>query len=390
MIFTFRSVVAGLLVVVATTACSESDADAGSGAEGYRIGAVLDITGPGASLGAAQRDTLELLVDELNKSGGIDGENVELVIEDNESTEEGAVRATEQLINEEGVALLLGASRTGPSLAMRPIAEDAEVPMISLASNSAIVEDSKWVFKTAQNDSVALERMVSYAEEQGWNSLGVMRDSSGLGEGVTETLTELATAAGVEVVADEKFAPDATDFTAQVVRLRNAGADANIIWGVVPASPLAQRAYDAIGPDSPVMHSHGVSNAQFLEAADGSAEGIIVPASRLLVPDELPADHPQHGAVAQFTELVQDRTGEAPSAFAGYAHDAFALAVDALEAEGPDREALRNHLEGVQDFVGVTGVYSFSEGDHAGLGQDAMVMVTVKDGGWSLLEGDAL
>ncbi|MBA3367634.1 MAG: ABC transporter substrate-binding protein, partial [Geodermatophilaceae bacterium] len=117
------------------------------------IGAVLDITGAGASLGVPERDTLELLAEQLNADGGIDGREVELIIEDNASTEDGAARATTKLITEDQVDIILGASRTGPSLAMRPIAESSEIPMISLAANQAIVDGSEWVFKTAQNDS---------------------------------------------------------------------------------------------------------------------------------------------------------------------------------------------------------------------------------------------
>jgi hypothetical protein len=107
---------------------------------------------------------------------------------------------------------------------MRPLAESSQTPMISLAANQAIVDGSEWVFKTAQNDRVVIERMIGYMEQQGFTTIGLARDASGFGEGVQEMFDEIGADAGISVVATEKFAPDATDFTAQMVNLRDAAA----------------------------------------------------------------------------------------------------------------------------------------------------------------------
>ena len=223
-------------MTLSLAACAESDDGGGGGGGGsadetgpIKIGAVLDITGAGASLGVPERQALELLAGQLEEEGGIDGREVELIIEDNQSTEDGAAKAMNKLVNEDEVDIVLGASRTGPSLAMRPIAESTETPMISLAANQAIVEGSEWVFKTAQNDRVVIERMIDYMAEQGWSTVGLARDASGFGEGVAEMFDEIGAEQGISVVATEKFAPDATDFTAQMVNLRNADADVNVI-----------------------------------------------------------------------------------------------------------------------------------------------------------------
>jgi branched-chain amino acid transport system substrate-binding protein len=194
-----------------------------------------------------ERQALELLHEQLEEEGGINGREVELLIEDNQSTEDGAAKAMSKLVNEEEVDIVLGASRTGPSLAMRPLAESSQTPMISLAANQAIVDGSEWVFKTAQNDRVVIERMIGYMEQQGFTTIGLARDASGFGEGVQEMFDEIGADAGISVVATEKFAPDATDFTAQMVNLRNAKADVNIIWGIPPAAALAQKAYRQLG-----------------------------------------------------------------------------------------------------------------------------------------------
>ncbi|MCZ2820509.1 ABC transporter substrate-binding protein [Modestobacter sp. VKM Ac-2977] len=384
-------------MTLSLAACAESDDGGGGGGGGsadetgpIKIGAVLDITGAGASLGVPERQALELLAGQLEEEGGIDGREVELIIEDNQSTEDGAAKAMNKLVNEDEVDIVLGASRTGPSLAMRPIAESTETPMISLAANQAIVEDSEWVFKTAQNDRVVIERMIDYMAEQGWSTIGLARDASGFGEGVAEMFDEIGAEKGISVVATEKFAPDATDFTAQMVNLRDAGADVNVIWGIPPAAGLAQRAYDQLGIETPVMQSHGIGNQVFLDTAGDAAEGMVAPLGRLVVAEQLPEDDPQKEIITSFIDDYTAEYGAGPSTFSGHAYDAWQLAVDALSEEGTDPQAIRDHLESITDFTGISGVFTMTPEDHAGLSKEALALVTVENGQWQLVpdQGD--
>ncbi|MCO1660181.1 ABC transporter substrate-binding protein [Pseudonocardia humida] len=352
----------------------------------FKIGAVLDITGAGASLGVPERDTLTLLTEQLNAQGGIDGRQVEMIIEDNASTEDGAARAATKLITEDQVDILLGASRTGPSLAMRPIAESTPIPMISLAANAAIVNGSQWVFKTAQNDSVVIENIVRDAASKGYRTLALARDASGFGEGVRELFDEIGGPQGVSVVAVESFAPDATDFTAQMVNVRNANADAVVIWGIPPAAGLAQKAYVQLGVGKPVYQSHGIGNQVFLDTAAEAADGLVAPLGRLVVADQLPEDDPQKKVITDFVAAYRAEYDAAPSTFAGHAYDGFQLAVDALRNAGTEPDAIRQHLEGVDDFVGVSGTFTMSPDDHSGLTADDLVLVTVANKQFQLVQ----
>jgi branched-chain amino acid transport system substrate-binding protein len=376
---------------LALAGCAESESEGGGGGDDsgpIKIGAVLDITGAGASLGVPERQTLQMLARQLNADGGIDGRRVELLIEDDQSAEDTAAKAATKLVTEDEVDILLGASRTGPSLAMRPIAESNEVPMISLAANAAIVDGSSWVFKTAQNDSVVLENIVDLASERGWRTLSLVRDASAFGEGVEEALTELGAPEGIRVVATEKFAPDASDFTAQMVNVREAGADANLIWGIPPAAALAQKAYAQLDLGAPVIQSHGIGNQVFLDAAGPSANGLLAPLGRLLVADQLPESDPQKQVIERFVADFQDEYGQPPSTFGGHAYDGFKIAVQALREVGTDPDALRDHIEQTQGFVGISGVFSFSPDDHSGLDKTALAIVTVEDGDWKLVDAN--
>lgn len=386
----FAVILASVALVVGGCAESEPAPDQGGGAGTteagpIRVGAVLDITGAGASLGVPERQTLELLAEQLNAEGGIDGREVELLIEDDQSTEDGAARAMNTLVSQEQVDIVLGASRTGPSLAMRPTAEQNQIPMISLAANQAIVDGSTWVFKTAQNDRVVIERMIAYMQEQGYQSIGLARDASGFGEGVQEMMDEVGSEAGISVVATEKFAPDATDFTAQMVNIRDAGADVNVIWGIPPAAALAQKAYRQLGITTPVMQSHGIGNQVFLDTAGESADGLVAPLGRLVVADQLPDDDPQKEVITTFIADYTEKYGEGPSTFSGHAYDGWMLAMDAFREVGTDKAAVRDYLEQVEGFVGISGIFTMTPEDHSGLSSEALVLVTVEGGEWRLL-----
>lgn len=381
------AVAAALALALAGCAESEDGGDSGGGgtASGpIKVGAVLDITGAGASLGVPERKTLEMLAKSV---GDVGGRKVELIVEDNQSTEDGAAKAINKLLTQDKVDIVLGASRTGPSLAMRPIAESAKIPMISLAANKAIVDGARYVFKTAQNDSVVIENMIELAKRRGWKKLALARDSSGFGEGVQELIDAQGKADGISVVTTEKFAPDATDFTAQMVNIRNARADANIIWGIPPAAALAQKAYKQLGITAPVIQSHGIGNSVFLQTAGASADGLIAPLGRLVVAGQLPADDPQKKVITDFVaQYAAAYPGEAPSTFAGHAYDGWTLAIEAIKAVGTDKEKVRDWLEGAKGIVGISGVFTMSAQDHSGLTKDALVLTTVKDEKFALLE----
>jgi branched-chain amino acid transport system substrate-binding protein len=372
------------LLAVAVGACAEDGNGGGADTGGpIRVGAILDITGAGASLGVPERKTLELLTKKTNEAGGIGNRKIELTIEDNQSTEDGAAKAMNELVSK-NVDIIIGASRTGTSLAMRPIAESAKMPMISMAANVKVTDGATWVFKTAQNDAAVLANVVDYAKSKGWKKIGLARDSSAFGEGVAELLNELGKADGISVVVTEKFAPDATEFTAQMLNIRNAKADMNLIWGIPPAAALAQKAYKQLGITAPVMQSHGIGNQVFLDTAGTSADGLVAPVGRLVVADQLPASDPQKAVLTKFVADYRAAYNETPSTFAGHAWDAFQLAADAFKAVGTDKQKVRDKLEQVKGFVGITGIYMMTAKDHSGLGKDALVLVTVQNSKWAL------
>ncbi len=371
----------GLALGLATTmaACSETKsagtATGGDAGGEIKVGVVLDITGAGASLGVPERQTVEMLAEQVNAAGGINGRKLKLFIEDNQSTEDGAAKATSKLLNTEKVDILLGASRTGPSLAMRPLAEKAEKPMISFAANAKIVDGSKWVFKTAQNDRVVLEKMVDDMKAKGITKVAVARDASGFGEGIPEMLTEIGKSAGITVTTVQKFAPDATDFTSQMLGLRDS---------IPPAAGLAQKAYKQLALNVPVYQSHGIGNQAFLDTAGDTANGLLAPMGRMLVANQLKDDDPQKAVVTKFIADFKAKYNASPSTFAGHAYDGFMIAVEALKKAGTDANKLRDAIEATSKWPGISGVFTMTPTDHSGLTKDALMIVTVDNKAWKV------
>ncbi len=352
------------------------------------IGAVLDITGAGSSLAEQQVDALELLASEVNADGGIDGREVELRVVDNKSEEAAAAQATTRLINE-GAHVIIGASRTGPSMAMRQIALDSQVPMIALAAGGAIVQDAPWVFKTTKNSGTIAQKMVEHWAQQGYQTVGLLRDASAFGEGVDQNINEAGAEHGIEVIFDDRFEPDATDFDPLIVRMRDAGADVNVVWAIGSPSFLATNAYRNLGVEAPLYLP--TTNPVFLNEAGDNANGVLFPGEKMFVWDELPEDDPQFGAIQDFVDRYEAEYGEVPDHFAGAAHDAFMQAVEAIRQNGTEAEGIREHLESLDSWVGVNGVYNRSADDHTGLDTDDLVIVEVVEGEtpfdrWTLAE----
>ncbi|MDJ0323708.1 ABC transporter substrate-binding protein [Cryobacterium sp. PH31-AA6] len=380
-----------VVTALALAGCSTSNlggsspADPAGDSGPIKIGAVLDVTGVGASLGVPEQNTLTMLAKQLNADGGIGGRDVELIILDDQSTEDGAAKATSKLIESEKVDIIIGASRTGPSLAMRPLAEAAKIPLISVAANVAIVADSQWVFKTTQNDVSVLETILNDAQKKGYTKLALVRDATGFGEGIADYITQLGADRGITLVTTESFEPSATDFTPQMTNVRGSDADAVIIWGINPSAGLAQKAYVQLGVNKPVYHSHGIANKAFFDTAGDAANGAIAAMGRLLVTDQLPADNPQRQVIEKFQADYSAAYGEQPSTFGGHAFDAWHIAVNAIDAVGTDPAALRDELEKAE-FTGISGVFKMTAKNHSGLDASALILAEAQDGRWNLLK----
>lgn len=356
-------------------------------AAGIKVGAILAETGPAAFLGGPEVRSLNMLVDEINAKGGIKGKTIELIVKDSGGSPEKAVSFAKQLIEEDKVFAIIGPSTSGESLNIKKIAEDGKTILISCSAAEAIVvPPTPHVFKTAPSDSYAAQQIFMTMQKKGIKKIAVLAGNDGFGKAGKEQLAKNAPDYGISIVAEEVYDKSATDLSAIVAKLKaNAEIQAVVNWSIVPAQSILAKNIRQAGWDVPIYQSHGFANIKYAEAAGAAAEGIIFPASRLLVAEALPAG-PQKDFLMKYKTSYETKFNEKVSTFGGHTYDAMTILAKAIEVGGEDREKVRAAIENIKGLIGTAGTFNFSPTDHGGLGLDAFAMLTVKNGQFVLLE----
>jgi branched-chain amino acid transport system substrate-binding protein len=357
-------------------------------AEPIRIGAIFSVTGPASFLGEPERNTAKMLEEDFNKAGGLLGRKVEVTVYDDESDATKAVTAVDRLIKRDRVVAVIGPSTSGSTLAIVPKVEEAKIPLISCAAAKKIVEPVKrWVFKTPQSDALAVRKIYQHAKKAGLGKIAVLTASDAFGAAGREELKEVAAQVGMTIVADEVFGPKDTDMTAQLTRIKGTAAQAIVVWGTNPGPAVIARNRVQLKIGLPLYMSHGVASPKFIElAGPENAEGILLPAGRLIAEGQVPAGHPQKAILANYIKEYESRFKQPTSTFGGYAWDAIMLVAQAVKrAQSAEPAAIRDALEATRGFWGTTGEYNFSAEDHNGLTEEAFVMVRITKGDWELL-----
>lgn len=353
--------------------------------ETIKIGALFAITGPGASLGLGERDTVVMLEEQINAAGGINGHPIKVIIYDTETDGTKALLAAKKLVEDEEVSVVIGPTTSGVSLALVPYFQEEGIPLISAAAAAAIVEpieDRHWVFKTPQSDYLVIEAAVKYFQENNIKKVGFISEATGYGDSGRMELEKLAPAAGIEVTTWERFDSGDRDMTAQLTKIRNTKPDAIIVWSIPPAASVVQQNIFDMGFDIPIIQSHGIGNMTFIEVAGQAAEGVIFPAGKLLVADTLPDSDPQKQLLLNYRDDFKKKFGENPNTFGGHAWDAMMIAAKAIESGARTPEEFRDFVENLKGFVGISGVFNFSPEDHNGLDPSALAIIEIKDGAW--------
>ena len=355
-------------------------------AEPIKVGAILAVTGPASFLGAPEAKTLEMLAEEVNAKGGVNGHKVELFIMDSGANPEKAVSFAKQLIEEKKVLAILGPSTSGETMKIKGIAEEGKTILLSCAAAEVIVNPvAKWVFKTPQKDSDAVLAILNQMKRMKISKIGVLSGNTGFGKAGKAQIEKLAPENGITIVASEVYDKTATDLTAEVTKLKAANAQALLNWSIVPAQSIVIKNARQIGFVGPIFQSHGFGNIKYVEAAGPAAEGVIFPAGRLLVADQLPDSNPQKPVLVKYKNDYEKKYKEEASTFGGHAYDAFMILVTAIQKSGStDKEKVRDTIETMRGFVGTGGIFDFSAQDHNGLDIDAFELLTVKNGKFAI------
>ena len=353
------------------------------------VGVTVSATGPAASLGIPEKNTISLM------PTSIGGQKVNYIVLDDASDTTAAVTNTRKLINEYKVDVILGSTITPNSLAMIDVVAEAQTPMISMAASARIVEpqDAKkrWVFKTPQNDIMMSLAIVAHMADSGVKTVGFIGFSDAYGEGWYQEFSKIAALKNIQIVANERYNRTDTSVTGQALKIVAAKPDAVLVAASGTPAVLPQRALKERGYGGKYYQTHGVANNDFLRVGGKDVEGTFLPSGPVLVVAQLPATHPVKKSAQEYVAKYEKVYGVGSvSTFGGHAWDAgklMAAAVPvALKKAKPGtaefRSALRDALEAVKEVAGAHGVFNMSTTDHLGLDQRARVMVKIEGGAW--------
>ena len=353
------------------------------------IGVNLSTTGPAASLGIPEKNALSFA------PKTIAGQKVRYVVYDDASDTTNAVQNVKRLVSENRVDLILGPTTTPTSLAVVDVAADAKTPMLAVASASAIVSpvDAKrrWVFKVTANDDIYASAMVAHMVKKGVKKVAVIATDDPYGEANTKEYMKIAQKYGIKTLTIEKFKKTDTSVTAQVLKAMGGKPDAVFIVAVGTPAAMPHVTLVEHGFRGKIYQTGGAANADFLRVGGKSVEGAFLPASPVLVAEQLPKGYPTKDEALRFVRAYEGKFGPR-STFASHVWDAVkvieAAVPKALKTARPGtpqfREALRHAIEETKGLKGAGAVFTLSASDHSGVNHLGMSVLRIDKGTWKL------
>ena len=356
-----------------------------------KVGVVLSATGPAASLGIPQRNTVSLLPREIG------GKSVDYIVLDDASDTTAAVKNTRRLISQ-GVDLIIGSSITPNSLAMVDVVAEGQTPMISVAASAKIIEpvDDKraWVFKTPQNDSLMASALAERMVADHVATVGFIGFSSSYGQGWYEEFAKQAARNKLKIIVNESYAHNDSSVTGQILRIIARRPDAVLVAGAGTPAVLPERTLRERGYKGKIYQTHGVANPDFLRLGGKDVEGTLLPAGPVLVAAALPDSNPSKKAGLEYTQKYEAAFGAGSvTTFGAHVWDAGLVLQRVLplaaKTAAPGtlqfRKALREALENIRNLTLAHGIMNTSPTDHGGLDNRARVIVKIDAGRWVLV-----
>ncbi|MBH5398208.1 ABC transporter substrate-binding protein [Bradyrhizobium sp. CNPSo 4010] len=353
------------------------------------VGILLSTTGPAAAIGNAERNGTSFGATEVA------GHKVNYLFLDEASDSTAAVAAMRKLVQGSSIDILVGPTTTPGSFAIIDPAVEYRVPVITLAPVNALVTPvdarRRWIFKTTTNDDHEAAPLFAHMKKSGVKKLALIGFGDSYGDAWSKVSAEMCAAAGIALVADEKYARTDNSVVGQVLKIVAADPDAVLIAasGAPAALPLLQLREKGFA--GKVYGTLGATFGDFRKLTGAQGDGIFVPLSPAVGAASLPDGHPAKQAALEFIQRYEAKFGPGSrNIFAGSAYDALLLveraAPAALKVGAPGtaefREGLRSAIEGLRGLAGSRGVYNYGPNDHTGLDQSALTLGQLQKGEW--------
>ena len=361
-----------LVLVLAAAACRD---DAGE-EDAFKIGVMESATGPGETYGRVAVQAKQMAVAEINAAGGINGRMLKLVVEDSKCNAQDAITAYNKLTDVDGVKIILGTSCSGAMLGAAPLAEaDGVVLFSGLATNPDIAEAGDYIFRTAMSDAQLGIDTGNELWADGVRRLATMTESTDYAEGVRRTTVEQFTKLGGEVVGEERYASDVTDFRSQLTKLIGENPDAiHVAAQSEFAGGTIVKQLRELGYEGQLYSEVVPVGATALEIAGEAATGL-----KAVTADLDPANQKASDVLSNF----RGQYGYVTLAwYLGSAYDDVHIAAACLEKTGDDQDAdgFRDCLYDISWSGAIGDDYSFDDkGEVVGLSNVVVEVLPVAE-----------
>jgi len=336
-------------------------------ADEIRIGFTPPITGTHAASGSLQVKAIKLALKEINAAGGVNGKKIDLRIIDNQSTNPGALAALQKAVDQEKVLALIGYLYSTQVFATSEAIKNYGIPTFIGATNVNLTrQGNPWLFRVRPDDSIAAGAMVKYIKEDTkFTKIGLLHDADAFGTGGADLVEKGAKEAGLTVVKREKSATAAKDFTAELLAMKNAGAEILIFYGHQEATAVIQRQMRQLGSPFKFLGSPSAASKDALNLAKEAAEGIWA------VVDFVPGQSEEN---RRYNNAYKKEYNEEPDNISIWTYDGLKILVNVIKKVGEDRDKIRQAILATQGYKGVQGNFSFTpNGD--GLSEVSIVQI---------------
>ncbi|MBW8843515.1 MAG: ABC transporter substrate-binding protein [Burkholderiales bacterium] len=355
-------------------------------ADPIKIGVAGPFTGGSSSMGVSMRDGVRLAADEINKAGGVLGRQIELVERDDEAKNERGVQIAQELINKEKVAATVGYINTGVALASQRFFQEAKIPVMNNVATGSIVTKQfpnapdNYIFRNSAHDSIQAPMIVEEAiAKRGFKKVAILADSTNYGQLGRADLEAALQLKGVKPVAVEKFNIKDVDMTAQLLKAKEAGAEAVLTYGIGPELAQIANGMTKLGWKVPMIGSWTLSMANYIDNAGPGGEGARMPQTFI----QEPTTPKRQSFIINYLKTFNPKNSRIDSPVsAAQGYDSIYLLAAAIKqagsTEGPKIKAALEDLKTPVDGVVTTYNKPFSKTDHEAITANIPVMGEVK------------
>jgi len=338
------------------------------------IGFTPPITGASAAEGALQIKAIKLAVKQINDAGGINGKKINLIMEDNQSTNPGALAALQKAVEQDKALALIGVVKSTQVQAMSDQIKAYGVPTFIGGTNATLTKTGNpWLFRVRPDDSIAAAAMVKYIkEDMKLTKVGILHDSDAFGTGGADLVEQGAKENGLTVVKREKYTTKDKDFTAQLLSLKNAGAEVMVVYGTNPEDvAVIQRQYVQLGKPYKYLGSPSSGMKDCLNLSKENAVGLIA------IADYVPGASQESKIYGDAYKKEYNEPFDPTSA---WTYDGMNILANAIKKAGEDRAKIRDAILATQGYKGVLGTFSFTPN---GDGLHEVSVVEIQPNAWS-------